>query len=401
MKKSITIPDAMEKAMNDFLDNPDIIFADDTEHLKFRYGAFDKLKDWKKNRNCIVKNCSNISIERSHTIQKAGSIKQIAEKGYVLSPAFNYKTEKIELKKIGINEASTFPGYCNLHENLFNNFEQAKDLKTDEDFGLQLYRTVCREIIINKNHLKRFDSLVSSYKIFRDKKIQETTIAKLDHNIFESSPIKIKKISIESFDYRLKAVSERRKEIIRYLNEFLYIYHNAILHDLQKKKFGKIAFIGMHFDVQIPVAIAGRGNFIINLRTKRKNIEVIFNVLPYEDKTYIIISSLKKNSKQLSNYMSYFAWNSLQVINMIESWMIHGTDHWFLKPSVWNSLNFNLQRKILDKSNDFKYNIGNELEYTIFKEIKMEVIQEMENNYEKLTQPLIDLLQKEKIKFDL
>ena len=55
---------------------------------------------------------------------------------------------------IGINEASTFPGYCLEHENLFSEFENIKDFKTGEHMGLQLYRTVCREIVINEYQKK-------------------------------------------------------------------------------------------------------------------------------------------------------------------------------------------------------------------------------------------------------
>ena len=35
---------------------------------------------------------------------------------------------KMKIKKIGINDASTFPGFCSIHEQLFENFEKKGQL---------------------------------------------------------------------------------------------------------------------------------------------------------------------------------------------------------------------------------------------------------------------------------
>jgi hypothetical protein len=391
------IDSAMEASMNEFLENPDIIFFDEKEQLKFRYSVSDEHKNWKKNKKCIVKGCTNKSIERSHTIQKSGSIKQISEEGHVLTPNFNSKTGEIEVKKIGVNDASTFPGYCTEHENLFSDFEKAKDFVDGEHFALQLYRTVCREIVINENHLKTLDLLVERYKEYRDKKIKESIINKLPPSVLNNPVLELKKFTIKSNEYRLRASSKKRKELVRYLGEFLYKYHDAILKDLKKKNFTNIAHVAIHFDRQIPVALAGRGNFHTKWKTRNRNIEVIFNVLPLEGKTYIFISTLKKYQKQLKFYMDHFL-NPLQTVSMVENWMIHGSDHWFIKPSIWNSIEPGLQHEILNKILNDKFNISDELDYSIFKDIKSESIDLMEKNYSTLTEPLIHLLNKEKAK---
>ena len=57
-------------------------------------------------------------------------------------------------------------------------------------------------------------------------------------------------------------------------------------------------------------------------------------------------------------------------MNAIESCIIHGSDHWFIKPSIWNRINEDSQQRILDSINDDKYNIANKFKMTIFNDLK-------------------------------
>lgn len=391
------IEDAMDKAMADFKADEECIFADKKDTLKYKYESISQLNKWKKQQTCIVRGCNNKSIERSHTIQKSGSIKRISESGHVLSPRFNTDNGNIEIIRLGIKEASVFPGYCSVHERLFEGFENAKDFQNGEHFTLQLYRTVCREIVINENHIQTQDLLVERYKKFRDKKIREAILKNLGDDVLNKPDLEFKDCKFENKDARLLLLEDKRKEIRRYLDEFLYKFHDGILNDLKKNKFQKIAYNAFVLDREIPVALAGRGNFYIKLKNKFKNVEAILNVLPLEDKTYIFIATLKKFTKELDAYMSQFR-NTLQIVSLIENWMIHGSDHWFIKPSIWEKIDKNFQNEILETIMDDKYNIGNEFGLTIFNDLKMESINLMEDNYNQLDGFLIELLNKEKSK---
>ena len=46
--------------------------------------------------------------------------------------------------------------------------------------------------------------------------------------------------------------------------------------------------------------------------------------------------------------------NIFGLLNLVEGWVIHGTDHWFIRPSVWGALPSSRKRQILDglKSTD-------------------------------------------------
>ncbi len=391
------IEDAMDKAMADFKADEESIFANEKDTLKYKYESIEPLKKWKKKQTCIVRGCNNKSIERSHTIQKSGSIKRVSESGHVLSPRFNTDTGEIEIIPLGIKEASVFPGFCNTHERLFEDFENVKDIQTGEHFGLQLYRTVCREIVITENLINAQNVLIEKYRKFRDKKIGEAILSNLGDEVLQIPTLEFKDFKFENKDGRLAIGEKNIKEMKRYLNEFLYKLHDGILNDLSKKKFQKTAYNALVFDREIPVALAGRGNFYIKLKSKGKNVEAILNVLPLEGKTYIFIATFKKFTTELNAYMSQFV-NPLQIVSLIENWMIHGSDHWFLKPSTWEKIDSKYQQEILAEIMDTKYNIGHEFKLSIFNELKMESIKLMEDNYEKLNKPLIELLNNEKKK---
>ena len=390
------INNAIDRAIEEFQNNEDLIYENEKDRLIFKFSTQEKLNNWEKNKKCIVIGCEKKSIIRSHTIQKSGSIKSVSENGHVYTPVCNESIEII-MSKIGINNASTFPGYCSEHELLFKDFENNKDIKNGNDLALQLYRTVCREIVITENIIKSTSTLIEEYIKFRDKKIFELITEQLEFDFIKKNEISFKNCSVKYEDSKLTASKEMLKNKKKYLNDFLNNFHKAILRDLKSKKFNQIAYKAIDYNKAFPVALAGRGNFHIKSKTKSKNIEVILNVLPIENKTYIFIATLKKHTNELKKYMDCFV-NPLEIANMIESWMIHGTDHWFITPSVWENIDSNYKSKIANKILDENYNIGNELEFSIFNNLKLESITLMEKNYKELDNYLIELLEKEKLK---
>lgn len=388
---------AIDKAIIDYQNNENLIFNNEKDNLIYKHQSLNAIKDWKKKQTCIVKNCNKKSIQKSHSIQKSASIKLISEKSHLLTPKMNSDNGNLEMISIGVNEASTFPGYCLDHEKLFEEFENLKDFKTGEHLGLQLYRTVCREIVINENHLKNIDHFEKKYKEFRDKKIHEYVLSNLDEEVLNTPTLEFKELNFKYKDSRLYEVEKRRKRLKNYLNNFLYKYHVAILNDLKKQKFQKVAYKAIVVNEVIPVAIAGRGNFVIQLKTKTKNIEILFNVLPLKGKTIIFISTLKKFTKELNQYSIEFE-IPLLAVNNIEKWMIYGSDHWFIKPSIWENLDSALQKKLLTRFMDERYNIGNDLEFSIFTDLKKKIINHWKENYDKLGEFQKELLQIEKDK---
>ena len=124
-----------------------IIFQSDAERKKFHFGNVnDNLKQWKQSHRCVVPDCVRKSIVRSHTIPKGMLLDRIAETGHVLTPSFDQVQGKMRIKRIGTSDASTFPGFCEKHENLFATFENAKMVSSEREALLQAYRAACREL---------------------------------------------------------------------------------------------------------------------------------------------------------------------------------------------------------------------------------------------------------------
>lgn len=113
--------------------------------------------------------CSAKSIA-SHTVQRGGGLAAIAEAGHVLTTFVGFHdlaraNGSPEPRKIGINDASTFPGFCNKHDTeLFSPIEQSMLEIDPEKAFLFLYRAICLELV-RKRHV--VDGLPSMKKLDR------------------------------------------------------------------------------------------------------------------------------------------------------------------------------------------------------------------------------------------
>jgi hypothetical protein len=63
---------------------------------------------------------------------------------------------------------------------------------------------------------------------------------------------------------------------------------------------------------------------------------------------------------------------------MIESWMVHGTDQWYIDPDEWDSIHPDYQSRILEDILKEHPSIAEEYRYTIFNRFKRRVFREAE-----------------------
>jgi hypothetical protein len=341
----VTIKDiatAIDETLEEFVANENLQFENEADLNKFLYDpGYFQSNSWPKTNQCFYKNCTKKNV-KSHTIQKSASLKYIAEDNHVLTPGFNFRIRKYELLLTGINDASTFPGFCQEHEQLFNRFEDNKDFTDDGDIRLQVYRTVCREIIANQKALRSQQYRLIQYLKFRDEKFDQLVKEKIKHLIK-------KEIQYQGSSYKHQTVAEnfmtqKVKSTDNYLNNVLYPFHEHLLNDIEKDKMQKIYIKGMIIDIAYPCCLAGTSGFKIS---NKKTGTMFVNVLPYESKTYFILAAEIKNKKWLDRYIAIAGHTPFSLIAMVENWMIHNTDHWFLKPSVWNNLPDKIRQNIL------------------------------------------------------
>ncbi|TQQ35357.1 cytoplasmic protein [Vibrio cholerae] len=90
-------------------------------------------------------------IIRAHTVPKTSSLKSISDAGHVLGLKISYETirknrGKPVLEKIGINQASTFNGFCKYHDDvIFSPLEKESFVASQKQCFLLAYRAFARE----------------------------------------------------------------------------------------------------------------------------------------------------------------------------------------------------------------------------------------------------------------
>lgn len=373
-----TVVSIFNNLCNKFEKDLDIIFSTQAEQkrLLFRVSR-EKENNWKSSKNCIFCNCNNPSIVRSHTIQKSGSLDVVAEEGHVLTPKFNRTIGKLKVSEVGINYASTFPGFCEEHELLFSKFETKKDLGDSKDMSLQIYRTICREVVAKKIGIKHYKTLKDFYVKFRDSKFRELINIELTNHAIPEKFARIMSFDLKNIDSRQFFLDRKIRSEEKTLRKFEKNIYFPLSRQLLGTKNNALAYEGFMCDFRIPVCLAGIGNFSINTKKSgRKDVTAILNVLPYLDKTYIVIVTSVRHIAYLKWYSDNHLSNGLDVINAIESWMVYGTDHWFIQPSVWNKLPKVIKQEIENDLWDLDKNIGFRYKHTIFSDLKKQLTEE-------------------------
>lgn len=103
-------------------------------------------KSNKKQRICMFSNCKEKAI-KSHVLQKNGIISQVSNDNHVIQLECNLISVSLDLKRIGVNNAYTFYGFCSKHDTeVFLPIEKELDFTKKQHQILFCYRGLCQEI---------------------------------------------------------------------------------------------------------------------------------------------------------------------------------------------------------------------------------------------------------------
>ncbi|WP_025116593.1 hypothetical protein [Lysinibacillus fusiformis] len=319
-----------------------LIDLDTLNKLKF-ISRDDFYKSFKSKKICIFSNCKNKSIKRSHTIPRSGSLKIISDDSHLLYPHLCETGDELSMRmeRIGIGEASVFPGYCKEHEKIFAEFEQKKDIDSIEQAKLQAYRSICREIVINNLELEKIKKAIVKYKNERNRQYKLGMESKIGK--------KVDKVKIEYNDISLNFANMSKVKITEKL-EFLSKIHDKFLESIKNEENDENVFMNvLHTDMKIPIALSGLGYAnIIDEENNHREIKSILNVIPFESSTVLIFAGDNVDKEILDKHFDYIIQHPILILNFIESFMMHGTDHWFIQPEVWNKMDEEKQKYILE-----------------------------------------------------
>ena len=304
-------------------------------HYSF-YRSRERIK--RKRGNCIYPSCENRCI-MSHTIPEAASLKKISNSGKVYYPKYNRNTNEYDICTISTKKASIFPGFCQKHEKLFQQFERDGDF-TDESIAFQNLRVVCRDYFLWKALEKVF---IASYNEYTNhltgyhKELIEIL------NQFKADKIELGSVRDEVCDHMEKCIGTINENIREIQDNDLLPYLRSI-----QEYSNEISVITVQLPCQVPLCLAGKSSFeVIDSKNNSKNkFTVYLSVLTKADSTIACFSLATMNVENF--YLILSKCNDfLSFLSFIESWMIFGTDYWFISPDEWDGYSSIKKQSIL------------------------------------------------------
>lgn len=280
-----------------------------SEEMRRLHEGFGDLRKTFSKKECLHPqaplNCRG-RIIRAHTVQKSGGLTKIAENGHVLTP--DSSSDPTEMKKIGINKASTFSGFCKLHDDqLFAPIEKRPFQLNRRHAFLLTFRGVSKEL-----YLKR-----------------RTT----EHEITDDLPF-------PEFWLNYRA---RANVAIQDLQPLYHLMGNA----LKRGNFRDTNYYAIELDSVPDILCNGTPNIEFDFHanrlqylTRSERLEYItFSLLPYRNRHGVAVFSwFGKSSVNKKFIRSLFSLSKRDVPDAIARFAFQHIENMFLAPSWWNQL---------------------------------------------------------------
>ncbi|HEY9032052.1 MAG TPA: SEC-C domain-containing protein [Kangiella sp.] len=294
-------------------------------------------KNQKSKKICSVKNlfheeCSG-KIINAHTISKSGPLKEISENGHVMgskpSLASLIKNDgKFSLGKVGINKASTFTGFCSVHDKkIFSPLEDEKITLSDKQLFLLAYRGFCRELF-HKEQNKETANLMREADRGQDQVLQAMLQG---YAVAYDSGV----------DLALRDLGCIKKEMDSILVSEDYSKMNHCIFELNAlPKILVGAMIAPEMDFQ--------GNKLQRLGLQDEVYEyMLFNCISYENKGCFVFSWLANNKKYCDKFIdSLLKLDNEEVSDALVRFCYSFSENTWASPSWWDSLSEELKDSI-------------------------------------------------------
>ena len=354
-------------------------------------------KKWNKPRNCSYPKCNSLSVKRSHAISKGNSLKTIADKGHVLQPVVDVFAPNltVSMKPIGINTASTFPGFCENHEKLFQKFEN-EEFHEDTFIQLQTYRSTYREIVYLEIEIEIIQNEIDSYKAKLGQEALTVMMERLKKRGIFERPKEFNIKGIDKILIRLERLKNEFKSRLAYLKK----HADQIIYEFESNPSDKEIEIigkGVCIDKRIPVSLCGYTSLAYGNKGMKKMLFTT-NIIPMENSTYIFCSAEKSHSSLFKKITDFYFQTSLTALAFIEAFMVYGSDHWYISPQYWETFANEKQEMILSEILNVDKLFTSEFNYSIFDDIRTIIIDAYEKNADRFSSADKIMIDKEKSK---
>jgi len=272
-------------------------------------------------------------IINAHTISKSGSLKEIAdESNHVLGLKINLpniikNNGKLVPEKIGINQASTFKGFCSIHDKaLFSCIEDREFIGDDEQCLALMYRSVAKELYAKESGFNTSEFIKGADKgkhPFEQMFIQKFAA---DHQL------------------GIRAAIEELSELKLQLDEQLLGIST-----------GNLSHLIIESTLPMPVAVSSivspitdfDGNLIQDLGDLNVVAEqLVFNSFSSEGRGYVVFSWSKNSNKVLGFINSLLTIEKSKIFSSLIRFFFGVAENTFTSPLWWNGLTTQQKDKI-------------------------------------------------------
>lgn len=269
-------------------------------------------------------NCS-AAIIRAHTVQKRGGLRAISENGHVLSVRERLRKtddlgEAVPPPKVGVNDASTFMGFCSHHDSeLFKPIEKTNVELSAKELFLLSFRAVCYEKL---NKLLAVRWAVHQRELDKGRLFEaQAEIQSTIHYVLQGTLMAVEDAKVWKADYDQAFKSGD-------LSNFWYY---AIVFDTVLPFVGCGAMMP-EFDFN--------GKITQSLGLQTKDLDTVsINVTSFEGNTIAIFSWLGKTGGGADKLVQSFSSIAPALAaDRILCFLFEHIENTFLNPSWWHSL---------------------------------------------------------------
>lgn len=262
---------------------------------------------------------------RSHTISNSNYLQLIAENGHVMSWKMEWwateTSDFLNLERVGVNEASTFPGFCSVHDGeLFRPLDVEVFKSTREQLFLQAYRTDAREVHCKRRQVEMIP--------------EAELVARLggipNPETYVSTPNADFQRFLAELGLRDTESHHNRLEQLRKIKDYGRLEHCVIT---LKGDHPVIACAGAFYPESLP-----DGTELQNFKDVEANLETIhFSILPNQTGAYVVFSFLDTEGVSPRALVNAIL-NHARPADLI-AWMAFAyIENTFLRPSWWSGL---------------------------------------------------------------
>ena len=277
----------------------------------------------KINRKCRFKGClypdkSSCTVPssiRAHSIQKNKILRAISSSGEVMHFDVHNTLFDNTLGPVGINEASTFFGFCNYHDTtIFSEIENKEYIESKKQIFLFAYRACAFE----------YAMLIYVYCHSKEMMKEETDYTKkmfwFSKNIKDKTDLYDMKKKLDRFSGEFnKSEDERNYDVL----------YSKTLQLNGRSLFAVNSAFSLYYDFDRN-EIYDPYDYSIELPT------IFLNVFPQNDKTFIIISCFLEHFNKFKNIFDNLdKFDNSQLEAIISQIIVVHCENLFISPDIW------------------------------------------------------------------